>query len=395
MEQNELLLRAIVGIVATFLICMIYYRAKMRTVVEAAKADYEARMKSQDEILKLKEAQLDEARRNQERVIEEQNRLRNERAMEQQRRTAVEDKLNETLRQREAQVAEFQTRHDKLADERNQLKGLVSAEQGRRAQFEEAIVEKDRRLGQLEQRVRELEEKSAEVTSLQERLKNREHQLGESKQVHARAFEELEKLKKDLMSEIARRSAAEERLNRIVSLEGQVRELDEKNTALVRENAELAKTRERLDKLEALKDVYAKTLEENMFLKQQNMARSFFEIRKGLEKAVQAYNQTFGHFDQRVLYTTGQVVEQLDDGRSGELKIADTRARAEETAPLSPIEPVVSGTAVAQHAAADGGLPEVIEPSERNDGFVSPGTIPAPAPSDEPPNQLNEPAADE
>lgn len=377
MEQNELLLRAIVGIVATFLICLIYFRAKMRNTVGEVRADFEAKLKSQDEILKLKEAQVEEARRNQERVIEEQNRLRNERAMEQQRRTAVEDKLNETLRAREGQVAEFQTRFDKVADERNQLKGLVSAEQGRRAQFEEAVTEKDRRITQLEQRVHELEERAAEVSSLQERLKNREHQLSESKQVHSRAFDELEKLKKDLMSEIARRSAAEERLNRIVHLETQLKELDEKNTSLVRENAELAKTRERLDKLEALKDVYAKTLEENMFLKQQNMARSFLEIRKGLEKAVQAYNKTFGHFDQRVVYTVGQVVEQLGDARTGDLKIADTRTNAEEAAPLSSIE------------SAE------IEPAERNDDFAGPAMSSLPVPSPEPPNQLNEAVGDE
>ena len=361
----------LVAVVATFLASLVFFRARMRSALEGAQEACDAKLKSQGEVVRIRDAQLDEIRHNQERMVEELNRARNDRAMEQQRRSAAEEKLNQALAARENQVAEFQARLDKEAGERHRLEGDIAAEQGRRAQFEAAVADRDGRIDVLERRIRELEERLAEIPSLQERLKSREDQLADVRQAQARATGEGEKLKSDLMAEIARRSAAEERLNRLVLLETQLKDLDARNTVLLRENAELTKTRERLDKLEELKDVYARTLEENLFLKQQNMARSFLEIRKGLEKALQAYNKTYGQFDQRVVYTLDPMVEQLGEARAGELRISDTRFKAEEAEP------------------------ERIDTLADEAGTAESSVILPPEPPPESPNQLNEPTNEE
>ena len=215
----------------------------------------------------------------------------------------------------------------------------------------------------------DLSEKLRDAGVIKERLASREQQLTEEKQRLARSSEELDRLKKQIVDEVGRRASAEERLARLVTLEEQIDRLDGERSKLLIENSELKKTRERLDKLEQIKDLYEKTLEENNFLKQQSMLRHFLEIKKGLDKTVQAFNKTCTIFDRKVLLASSDILEAdlfapIEPQKIGFSKQVP-QASSEEQSPSahgSAEEVVHHGT----HAATDGEKPgsELSQPME-------------------------------
>jgi len=125
-----------------------------------------------------------------------------------------------------------------------------------------------------------------------------ESQLSEARIKIDRDRDEMIQTSETLQKEVLRRSIIEDRLFRVQVIE-------KENSEIRDEILDLKATVERLrfqeKQIQEIRDSYQSELESNVSQKQQKLIGHIFEMKTGLEKAIEAFNQTIGLFDQRCL----------------------------------------------------------------------------------------------
>ncbi|MFZ2956360.1 MAG: hypothetical protein WA705_05675 [Candidatus Ozemobacteraceae bacterium] len=265
-------------------------------------------------------------------------------------------KVIETLREKERRLSDLESDHRNLLQDKEDL--------------DQAKREIESHVAHLEDRMREQERRIDEANlSLQTQNAQWEKTTAELSKMTAERNEMSERVRVEMF----KRSVAEERLFKVNILERE-------NTDLRAENLELKllseKTVYQEKQLEEIKQMHEKAFEDGNARRQEQFANRLFEMKRGLERTVEAFNRTVGFLDQRF-----QVLEApTNDGPQPQQPIL-VGLKTEDAIPVE--QPHVEPTKVESPEVTGDALPLSSAPEAETDvNAPAPSDVVSPAPSD-------------
>ena len=153
------------------------------------------------------------------------------------------------------------------------------------------LEERVKKIEILEKVVSDLKQFENEAVSLREKNQNYESAMQEKKEAQAKQAEEIHALKKEILEAKRKNEETTDRLKDLAVLRERARKLEEENCNLLKENEQLRNIETQLRQINEIKELYARTVEENQSFRNQDLARHFLQIKQGLQQSVKAYNR--------------------------------------------------------------------------------------------------------
>ena len=141
-------------------------------------------------------------------------------------------------------------------------------------------------------------ESEISLAHFKDQLRQRESQCHDLRLAMEKLDHELEIAHKELRNEALKRSIAEEKLFKIPVLEKEIQEYRDELVSLKTINERLSFQEKQIQEIKA---AYTTEMKEKATEKYQKFAGQIYEVKVGLEKAIDAFNRTIGMVDQRYL----------------------------------------------------------------------------------------------